>query len=169
MSQLWTDLDNPSLTDDYVSPTSDVLLGEFQESHRDFVGWPFLMAENVTAFKDADLLELAIPEERSAREPKTIFVTLSFPDKPSRSFIFIAATTSTPPYTLVEDHFGPSLRKTRFSPDFFSIKRFMTYVMGRTLPSLLQPQQPPKRYETFLSQFTPKSFARPKKKPLQMI
>lgn len=151
MSRLWTDLNNPNLTYDYVSPTSDVLLGEFQELQResyitwrarDFAGWPVPMAENVTLVEDADLLESAILEERSDREPKAIFVTLSFPDKPVRSFIYIVVTTSRPPYIPIEDRFGPSFHQTGFSPDFFNIKRFMAYVMGRTPASLLHQQQP---------------------------
>jgi hypothetical protein len=97
------------------------------------------MAENVTAFEDADLIESATPEERIAKELKTIFVNLSFPDKPSQSFIYIATMSSTPPYILVEERFGPSLRQTRFSPDFSNIKKFVAHVIRYPLAS------PPKK------------------------
>ena len=149
MSQLWTDLDNPSLADDYVSPTSDVLLGEFQESQgesyitwraRDFAGWPVLMTENVTALKDADLLESAVPEERNAREPKTILVT--FPSKHGQSFTYIVVTSPRPPYVPIEDRFGSSPYQTGFSPDFSNIKKFVAHVIGHPPASLPKKELP---------------------------
>ncbi|GAI19562.1 unnamed protein product, partial [marine sediment metagenome] len=168
-------LSNPSPTDDYVSPTSDVLLSEFQESQpgsyitwraRDFAGWPVLMAENVTAFEDADLIESATPEERIARELKTIFVNLSFPDKPSRSFIYIATRSSTPPYIPAEERFGPSLRQTRFYPDFFNIKKFVTHVMGRTLAAPIKQQQLSKIKQAIPTTVAPQVIAESEEKNL---
>ena len=153
MSKLWTDLNNPSLADDYVSPTSDVLLGELQELPpdsyttwwtNDFTGWPAVPAvENVAAFEDVDLLEPAplIIDERSLGHSQTFFVVLSLPEKPDRFFIRFAGRPITSPYTLVQGRVELAPHQTRFSPDFFNIKKSVTYVVGRHPASPLEQQQ----------------------------
>lgn len=153
MSKLWTDLNNPSLADDYVSPTSDVLLGELQELPpdsyttwwtNDFTGWPAVPAvENVAALEDVDLLEPAplIIDERSLGHSQTFFVVLSLPEKPDRFFIRFAGRPITSPYTLVQGRVELLPHRTRFSPDFFNIKKSVTYVVGRHPASPLEQQQ----------------------------
>lgn len=153
MSKLWTDLNNPSLTDDYVSPTSDVLLGELQElppdsytawRTNDFTVWTTVpAAENVAALEDSDLLEPApsIPDDRSSEHSQTFCVVLSLPEKPYRFFIRFAGRPVTSPYTLLQDRVELSPRQTRFSPDFFNIKKFVTYIMSRTSASPIDQKQ----------------------------
>lgn len=96
MSKSSTDVNNTSVVDDYVSPTSDFLLGEFPQ------------------FKPAE--------------------------ETSQSFTYIAVGISTPPYTQIEDRFETSACRTRFSPDFGNIRRFVAYIIGQT-PASLQEQQ----------------------------
>jgi len=151
MSKLWTDLDNPSLTDDYVSPTSDVLLDEFEELQLgSYTSWrtndlfelPILVAENVTAFEDADLLEPPplIPDERTPRYSQPFFVISGLSEKSKRFFTYRVARTVTSPHILV--HAGVEQHHyTRFSPDFFNIKKFVTYVMSRTSASPIDQKQ----------------------------
>ena len=153
MSKLWTDLNNPSLADDYVSPTSDVLLGELQElppdsytalRTNDFTGWPTVpAAENVAALEDSDLLEPApsIPDDKSSEHSQTFCVVLSLPEKPYRFFIRFVGRPITSPYTLVQGRVELSPHQTRFSPDFFNIKKFVTHVVGRHPASPLEQQQ----------------------------
>ena len=152
MSRLWTDLDNPSLTDDYISPTSDVLLGEFEELQiepyitrrtNNFSGPPILVAEDVTAFEEVDLLgpPTFILDERSPKYLQTFFVISGLSEKSNRFFPYRVARTDTSPYIVVQDRVELLPGQSRFSPDFFNIKRFTAYVMGRTpAPSLLQEQ-----------------------------
>jgi len=154
MNRLCTDLNNPSTTDNYTSPTSDVLLGELQELPPDsFTSWrasdfgvrPIgLAAENVVAFEDTYLLESApsIPDEVSMRYLQTFFVDLSSLDK-YKHFFFVNFTgkSVTSPYTFVEGRIEQSSHRTRFSPDFFNIKKFVSGVMGKAFaPSIKQKQ-----------------------------
>jgi len=154
MKSSWTDLVDSIIADNPSNLTSEVLLGEVEElepaGSMTWVGsnlskWPVLVAENLTAFEDAVLLDPAplIPDERSPGHLRIFLVTSAIPGKSDRFLTYLSVRTTTSPHIVVQDRVEPSLRKTRFSPDFFSIKRFMTYVMGRTRPSLLQPQRPP--------------------------
>jgi hypothetical protein len=150
MSHLSRPINNPILTDDYASPASDSLLGELDElepepytssAEKAFGRLPLRMAENVTAFEEADLLAPTIPDERAIREPQTIFLTLPSRKTGGGYFTYVVITTSTATCIPVEDPFGPSPYQARFSPDFYSIKRFVTYVMqGAHTPLLQQPQ-----------------------------
>jgi len=149
MSRLWTNLNNPSFTNDYTSPISDVLSGELQElpsnsretwRASDFAGWlPVPVAGNVTAFGDVDLIDTTppVPDERSFGHLQTC----ALPEKSNRFFTPLVDRTVTSPYIIV--HAGGELyRHTRFSPDFFNIKRFMAYVVGQTPTSPILQEQP---------------------------
>ena len=147
----WTDLSNPSPTDDYVSPASDVLLGELQElpsgfyttwRPSDFTGWPIVSAaEDVEAPKESDPLEPApfSPDVRNLGQSQMFFVVLSLHEKPDYFFIRFGGRTVTSPYTLVQGRIEPSRRHTRFSPDFSNIKKFVAHVISYPLAS------PPKK------------------------
>lgn len=150
MPQSSTNIGNSGFTDDYVSPTSGVLLGDLHELEPgsretfrvcDITRLPLLLTENVTAFEDADLLEPDVVDDKSVRKPKTISVTFSFSQKPGLSSTYIVVTTPTTPYIPIEEHFGPSARQSRFYPDFFNIKRFVGYVMGRPESSPLEQRE----------------------------
>lgn len=147
MSHLPGRIGNPILTDDSVSSTSDFSLGELNELEPPsstswwgsaFAGWPVHVGENVTAFEDADLLGPAIPDERGVRESKTFCLTLSSRKRLGGSFTYLVVTAPAAPYIPPEEAFGPSPHHSRFSPDFYSIKRFVVYVMRRPGTSLLQ-------------------------------
>ena len=84
MSKASTNLNNANITDDYVSPATDVWMTDVEQSQSssdmtwpigEFPGWPVLIAENVTTFEDPDLIETGVPIEISLGELKTIFVT----------------------------------------------------------------------------------------------
>ena len=147
MSQASTNLNNTNLTDCYISPATDFCISDFNcfqsdsdmnWDSSDFREWPVLPAENVTTFENADLLEPDILGERNTRELKTIFVTLSLPEKTARSFAYNTLVTPTLFYSPVEERFGSEHRQTLFSPDFFNIKKYSTYIMGRTPVSILE-------------------------------
>jgi len=176
MSNLWTDLNNPSLADDYVSPTSDVLLGELQELPPDsYTTWRASdftrlsivpAAENVAAFEDSDLLEPApyIPDERSLEYSPTFFVVLY--EKPDYFFIRFAGRPITSPYTLVQGRVELSPHQTRFSPDFFNIKKFVTHVVGRHPASPLEQQQLFKTKRTIPTTVSPQAIIEGEEKNL---
>lgn len=147
MSKASTNLNNANITDDYVSPATDVWMTDVDQSQLssdmtwpigEFPGWPVLIAENVTTFEDPDLIETGVPIEISFGELKTIFVTLSLPEKTAWSFAYNTFIARIPTYVPVEDRFRPSPRQTFFSPDFFNIKKYLAYIMRRTPVSILE-------------------------------
>jgi len=146
MPQSSTNINNSSFTDDYISPKSGVLLGDLHELESgsistlrfcDITRWPPLLAENCTAFEDADLLEPDVLGDRVLREPRTISETLFFREKADRSFTYIVMSTRIEPYVSIEERFGATPRKSRFFPDFFNIQKFVDYVVRRPHPSAL--------------------------------
>jgi len=146
MTQSSTNINNSIFTDDYVSPTSDVLLGDLYELEPgsratfrvcDIIRFPLLLTENVTAFENADLLEPDVLGDRVLREPRTISETLFFREKANRSFTYIVMSTRIAPYVSMEERFGATPRKSRFFPDFFNIQKFVDYVVRRPHPSAL--------------------------------
>lgn len=167
MNRLRTDLNNPSLTDNYTSLTSDVLLGGLQELPPDsFTSWrasdfsvrPIgLAAENVVAFEDTYLLEPApsIPDEVNMRYLQIFFVDLSLLEKYNRFFVSFTGKSVTSPYTFVEGRLEQSPHKTRFSPDFFNIRKFVSGVMGKTFASSTKQKQLSKRKLTIPTSVSP--------------
>ncbi|MBC8468544.1 MAG: hypothetical protein H8D56_03650 [Planctomycetes bacterium] len=147
MNQASTNLNNTNLTNDYISPATDFWDPDFNYfqsdsdmnwGSSDFREWPVLPAENVTSFENADLLEPDILGERNIRGLKTIFVTLSLPEKTARSFAYNTLLAPTPFYASVEERFGSALHQTLFSPDFFNIKKYSTCIIGQTPVSILE-------------------------------
>lgn len=139
MSQATTHIINMELMDDYVSPTTDVWQTDIDQlqtgSHmtmRDstFRGWAVPVIESVNVFEDAEI---------NARAPKTIFVTLSSPERPSRSLVYTTFAGPALLYVPMEECLESSRRQIDFSPDFFNIKKFAAYVMGRATVS--RPEQ----------------------------
>ena len=150
VTRLSRGISNPSLANNWAIPTSDFLLGELDELEtesctswrgRAFAGWPIPVTEDVTAFEDAELLEPAVIDDKSVRQPKTISVTLSIPQEARRSFTYIVVATTTAPYNPTEERFGPSARQSLFYPDFFNIKRVVAYIMGKPHASVLEQQE----------------------------
>lgn len=146
MSQASTNLNNVNVTDNYVSPATDVWTTEVEQLQLssdmtwcsgEFPEWPFLIAENVATFEDLELIEPGIPIEISFGELKTTFITLSQPEKTSRSFAYNTFIARTPLYIPVEERFKPSPRQAFFSPDFFNIKKYLAYIMKQTPISIL--------------------------------
>ncbi len=179
MNRLWTNLNDPSFIEDYTSPASDVLLGELQElpagsymtwRDSDFAGWSIVpAAENVAALEDPDLLEEPaplIPDERNLEQSQMFFVVLSLPEKSDRFFIRFVGRPITSPYTLVQGLVEPLPHQTRFSPDFFNIKKFATRVMGRTPVSPTEQQQSSKIKQTIPTTVAPQVIVESEEKNL---
>lgn len=153
MSSLWTDVIDFSITGPAWNLTSDAFLSEFEEIELQpsmnwrpsgFSRWPIRMIENVTALEDADLLYPAplAPDERSLGDSQVFFVTSRPPEESGHLFIRVTATTTTLSHILLQTTVEQIPRRSRFYPDFFTIKKFMGYVMGRTLTPPLKRQQP---------------------------
>ncbi len=147
MSHMLGHIIDPNAIDDRKISTSDFLLGELDELESEYcTNWwgntfsrrPVYMAENCTAFEDVDLIGPVIADDKSVRESKTFFLTPSSGKRPSGSFTYIVVTTPAALYIPLEEPFGQSLHHTRFSPDFYSIKKFVGYIIHRTGTPLLQ-------------------------------
>jgi len=145
---------NSDIIDDFSCSTSDVLLGEVEELEpicslpwqgSKLSIWPFLIAENVAALESEDAvpLELAplIQDERSPGHSQILLVTFAIPEKSDHFFTYLSARTTTSPYIVVQDRFEPSPRQTRFSPDFYAIKKRVASVIWRTRDSLIEKKQ----------------------------
>jgi hypothetical protein len=156
MNCLWTDINEYSSIEEYTSPTSDVLLGELRElpsgfcipwRPSDFTGWPIIsVAESLEAPREFDPIEPApfSPDERNLGQSQ-MFLVFSFLYKQSdHFFVRFGDRATTSPYTLVQSHVELPLHRTRFRPDFFNIKKFVTYIMGRIPVSATRQQQLPK-------------------------
>ena len=165
MRRLWTDLNEPSFIEDYTSLTSDVLLGELQEPNSymtwrasDFTGWSIIpVAENVAALEDSDPLEPApfILDERNLGQSQAFLVFLPLHKKSDHFFVRFGDRATTSPYTLVQGRVEPSLHRTRFHPDFFNIKKFVTHIIGRIPASPIKQQQPSKIKRTIPTTISP--------------
>ncbi len=146
MSYAATNIDNAGLTEDYVSPTTDVWQTELERLQRgshmtmragDYFGrWIVPAIESVNAFEDADLLEPVVFAEISTRGFERIFVTLSSSEKPAKSLIYTVFAGPSVPYVPRGEHLESSLRQIGFCPDFVNIKKFAIHVMGRASVSL---------------------------------
>lgn len=152
MSQASTNLNKTNVTDDYVSPATDVWMTDVDQLQLnsdttwrigEFPGWPVLIAENITTFEYPDLIETGVPIDISLGEPKSIFVTLSLPEKTARSFAYNTFIDLTHSYDTVEDRFRPSTHQTFFSPDFYNIKKYLANIMGGTPLSILELEEAP--------------------------
>jgi len=151
MNPLYTDELNLGITDDSWNSTSDALLGEVHQIDlglsmiwqlSNFSRWSIRMAENVTSFEDAEMLNLASPLERSFGDPQVFFETSWLLGESDRSLIYLASRTTTSPYIVVQDRVEPSSRQTPFSPDFVNVKKFVAYVIGPSFASPIEQRQP---------------------------
>lgn len=163
-----TDLNECSYIEDYTSSTSDVLLGDLQElpsgfnttwRPSDLTGWPIVSAaENVEAPRESDPLELPppfSPDERNLEQSQTFLVFLSLYKKSEHFFVRFGDRATTSPYILVQGRVEPSLHRTRFRPDFFGIKKFVTHIIGRTPAPPTKQQQLSKIKQTILTTVSP--------------
>ena len=152
MKSSWTDLVDSIIADNPSNLTSEVLLGEVEELEpagsmtwggSNLSKWPVLVAENLTAFEDAVLLDPAplIPDERSPGHLRIFLVTSAIPGKSDRFLTCLSVRTTTSPHIVVQDRVEPSPRQTRFSPDFSAIKKWVTHVIGRLPDSLIEKKQ----------------------------
>lgn len=152
MKSLWTDLVDSIITDNPSSLTSNVLLGEVEEIEpagsmtwgvSNLSRWPVFVAENLTAFEDAVLLDPAplIPDERSPSHLRIFLVTSAIPGESDPLLTYLAVRTTPSSYVVVQDRFEASPRQRRFSPDFSAIKKWMAHVIGRPPRPLIEKKQ----------------------------
>lgn len=152
MKSSWTDLVDSIITDNPSSLTSNVLLGEVEEIEpagsmtwgvSNLSRWAVLVAENLTAFEDAVLLDPAplIPDERSPGHLRIFLVTSAIPGKSDPLLTYLAVRTTPSPHVVVQDRFKASPRQRRFSPDFSAIKKWMAHVIGGPPRPLIEKKQ----------------------------
>ncbi len=152
MKASWTDLVDSIIIDNPSSLTSEVLLGTIEELEptgsmtcgvSNVSRWSVLVAENLTAFEDAVLLDPAplIPDERSPGHSRIFLVSSAILGQSDPLLTYLAVRTTPSPYVLVQDRFEASPRQRRFYPDFSSIKKWMAHVIGGPPRSLIEKKQ----------------------------
>ncbi len=141
MSRPCTDMNNFSIACDYTGTTSDLLLGRVEELEhsasaawraKGFPAWPTLVAEDVAAFEDADLVDLT-PSSLEIESPvpgKIFFVTYTTPEKADRFSTYFTIKTTTSPDVLVDYCPKEAFSESRFFPDFYEIKRVVSQVFS---------------------------------------
>ncbi len=145
----WPQMGSSIFADDYINPTSDVLLGNVDESQcelgltlsaSDFIGWPVLKNRDVVAFQDTDTIGPipAIPDERSPGHSQMYFVTMRVQEQSACLYALVESWAAKPRHVVGGISARQFAYRSHFYPDSFTIKKLVRRFLGHTSISTIQ-------------------------------